>query len=101
MKLFPWDKLTDKVDLLLPELAEDILFHLLLLLIAILKKDCSVLMFNSPKRFHGHGNNSVPWNPLALCQHVCRYTSLENCFTMSPWSSKIKMKVVHEWVKSA
>lgn len=56
MKLFPGDKLTDKVSLLLPELAEDILFHLLLLLIAMLKKDCPVLMFNSLKRFHGHGN---------------------------------------------
>lgn len=56
MKLFPWDKLTDKVGSLLPELAEDILFHLLLLLIAMLKKDCQVLMFNGLKRFHGHGN---------------------------------------------
>lgn len=53
-KLFPWAEFIDKVHLLFPgELVENVLFHLPLLLIAILKKDCPIFMFNSLKRFHG------------------------------------------------
>lgn len=94
MKLLPWDELTDKVDLLFPGLAEDILFHLLLLLIAILKKDCSVLMLNSLKWFQDPGNKSqflkILWSYANT--YVDIPILLENCLTILSPSSKIKCR---------